>query len=141
LIRDMLLFRHEDTRTDAVRKRHTWASNTGVKSKRPMRRSFPMLSCPGKHCAVRRYAERERVDVRETSLLGHVSKMRHSRAEGHGSQIRAVVPNRIGEISGERINQDLVLIEFEDDVGKPPVTPTLHALAIRGRRPWWGTGI
>ena len=54
--------------TDATNKRHTWASNTGVRSKRPMRRSFPMLSCPTMPCEVRRYVERERFDVRETSL-------------------------------------------------------------------------
>lgn len=59
---------HYAARADAMRKRHTWASNTGVRSKRPMRRSFPMLSCPTMPCEVRRYVERERFDVRETSL-------------------------------------------------------------------------
>ncbi len=67
--------------------------------------------------------------------------MRYSRADEHDLQVGAVVPNRIGEIPAERIDQDLVLVEFQDDVGKPPVTPALHALPIRGRCAWRGTGI
>src|SRR5579863_7974158 len=55
-----------------------------------MRTSFPMLSCPGRHYAVREYAEREMFDIRETSLLRHVNQMRHSPVDEHGLQVRAV---------------------------------------------------
>ena len=57
------------------------------------------------------------------------------------SQVGAIVPNGIEEISAKGINQDLVLVELQYDVRKPPVTPALHALAIRGRSTWWRAGI
>jgi hypothetical protein len=46
------------------------------------------------------------------------------------SQIGTIVPNWIGEVSGEGVDQNLILVEFQDYVRKPPVTPALHALAI-----------
>jgi hypothetical protein len=63
------------------------------------------------YCVVRRYAESERFDVRETSLpVGREASA--SSGDDDDSQVGAIVPNRIGKISAESIDQDLVLVEF-----------------------------
>lgn len=55
-----------------------------------------------------------------------------------GAQISHVVPDRMSEITGEGVDQDLVLIKFEDDVRKPPVSFALDVFAVgRGLTGRW----
>lgn len=60
---------------------------------------------------------------------------REWQANEHNIQVSTVVPHWIGQIPAHRINEDLVLVELEDDVGQPPVPLPLQTLAIAGRAP------
>ena len=48
------------------------------------------------------------------------------------AQISPVVPLWFGEISAEGLDEDLVFVELEDDVGQPPVLLALQAVAVAG---------
>jgi hypothetical protein len=39
---------------------------------------------------------------------------------GKNAQLSAVIPHRIGKVTAESVNQNLVLIELEYNVGQPP---------------------
>ena len=43
---------------------------------------------------------------------------------------RAVHPYRTREIASESVDEDLVLVEFEDDIGEPPQLLALERVAI-----------
>jgi hypothetical protein len=54
------------------------------------------------------------------------------------AQVCPIVPYRVREVSSQGIDKDFVLIELEDDIGKPPISFALHALAVARRFPGWG---
>lgn len=54
---------------------------------------------------------------------------------GKNVQLGAVIPDRVGEVAAESVNQDLVLIELEDNVGQPPIAFALEALPVANRIP------
>lgn len=49
-----------------------------------------------------------------------------------------VVPHWIGEVATHRIDEDLVVVELEDDVGEPPVALSQEAVPNGCGSPWWG---
>lgn len=54
-------------------------------------------------------------------------------------QCGTVVPYWICEIAAHGVHEDLVVVEFEDDVGKPKVALSLEAFAVAGGPSWcWG---
>ena len=75
------------------------------------------------------------LDVRETSLQGWTSVGDQGR-QTERVQCGTVVPYWIGEIAAHGVDEDLVVVEFEDDVGKPPVALSLVAFAIAGGSSW-----
>lgn len=95
-----------------------------------------MSSLPG-DAEVLRYAATEILDVRETSLCRNkrVSEQRRGTrktVEGH-AQVSPIVPYGIGEVTTQGVNQDLVLVELQDDVGEPPESFALQAFSVAGR--------
>jgi len=57
------------------------------------------------------------------------------------AQVCPIVPHRAREVSSQGIDKDFVLIEFEDDIWKPPISFALHALTVARRSPGWGSGL
>ena len=92
---------------------------------------MPMLSCPG---LVRRYADTEMFDIRDTSLRWGISI---SRVGGRVrdleyAQLCFEVPLRLGKVPAHRVYQNFVLVELQDNVGKPPGSLALNAIAVAG---------
>ena len=50
--------------------------------------------------------------------------------ETNDAQISPVVPLWLGEISAEGLDEDLVFVELEDDVGEPPVLLALDTVTV-----------
>ena len=57
----------------------------------------------------------------------------------NNAQISPVVPLWFGEISAEGLDEDLVFVELEDDVGEPPVLFALETIAVACRSAGRGT--
>lgn len=66
--------------------------------------------------------------------------MRKNTRKGH-AQVGPVVPLRLGKISTQSLHENLVLVEFQDDVRQPPVLFSLNTVAITGRLACRGRGI
>ena len=86
------------------------------------------------------------MEVRETSLdyqrrriLNQISE-REPR-EVVDIQISSVVPDWTRDISSKSVDKDLVLIEFENDIGQPPRSVSLEALPVAGGPPGCGDGL
>jgi len=53
-------------------------------------------------------------------------------------QISSVVPDWARDVSSKGVDKDLVLIEFENDIGQPPGSMSLEALPVAGGPPGCG---
>lgn len=57
-------------------------------------------------------------------------------------QCGPIVPYWSWEIAAHGVHEDLVVVELEDDIGKPPVPLPLEAFTVAGGPPWClGRGI
>jgi len=112
----------------------TRPSRLGVRSTRAIRISLPMSPWADAVVVVRKYAATDMFEVRETSLLSIQKSVGRPRPiKMSDAQISPVVPHRVGQVSPQGVNQNLVLIEFEDDVGQPPIALALKAFSIACR--------
>ena len=50
-------------------------------------------------------------------------------------QIGSVIPDWARDISSESVDKDLILIEFENDIGQPPGSVSLKALPVASGPP------
>lgn len=46
-------------------------------------------------------------------------------------QVSSVLPDRVGELASECVDQDLVLVKLKDRIGQPPLA--LERLSVAGR--------
>jgi hypothetical protein len=92
---------------------------------RPVPGPAPYADKPRQKCSK---FERRRWRWQESaSARTHSTKLRQD------VQICSVVPDRACEISTHSVDEDLVLVELEHDVGEPPVSAPLHAFSVARR--------
>lgn len=74
--------------------------------------------------------------MRDTSLQG--GQRMYKGPERDGIQSSTIVPYWICEIAAHGVDEDLVVVEFENYVGKPPVALSLQAFTVaRGSSRCW----